>query len=91
MIKFNALYEEKGDKIIISKICSVNKKEHTLEIDKADYIKWKALNMYVQDAFPDHSAQDREFIKTGITPAEWDQMFPEEEDDSHYDDPDLPF
>ena len=34
MIKFNALYEEKGDKIKISKMCSVTKEEHILEIDK---------------------------------------------------------
>lgn len=33
---------------------------------------------YVQDIFPDLSADEREFIKTGITPAEWDAAFPEE-------------
>lgn len=31
----------------------------------------------IQDIFPNLSADDREFIKTGITAEEWDQMFAE--------------
>ncbi len=29
----------------------------------------------VQNAMPDLSADEREFIMTGITPTEWDEMF----------------
>ena len=29
----------------------------------------------IQDAMPQVSLSDREFIKTGITPEEWDMMF----------------
>ena len=29
----------------------------------------------IQDIFPNLSADDREFIKTGITPEEWDATF----------------
>jgi hypothetical protein len=29
----------------------------------------------IQDIFPDLSADDREFIKTGITAEEWDKLF----------------
>ena len=29
----------------------------------------------IQDAFPMLSPEEREFIKTGITPEEWDAMF----------------
>ena len=29
----------------------------------------------VQNAMPNLSADEREFIMTGITPAEWDEMF----------------
>ena len=32
----------------------------------------------IQDAFPTLSADEREFIKTGITPQEWDAMFGED-------------
>ena len=31
--------------------------------------------MLLQDAFPNLSADEREFIKTGITPKEWDGLF----------------
>lgn len=30
---------------------------------------------YIQDAFPQLTADEREFIKTGITPGEWEAMF----------------
>ena len=33
----------------------------------------------VQDAFWFLSADDREFLMTGLTPEEWDAMFPDEE------------
>lgn len=34
---------------------------------------------HVQTAFPGLSAEDREFLLTGITPEEWDAIFPDEE------------
>lgn len=36
---------------------------------------------YLQDAFPHLSADDREFIKTGITTEEWDAAFGGGEDE----------
>ena len=50
---------------------------HTREINCTQ----EQLNQYysfranLQDAFPDLSPEDREFIKTGITPEEWEEMF----------------
>lgn len=43
------------------------------------------LQMYIngaliQDAFPNLSASDREFIMTGVTDEEWDAAFPDSED-----------
>lgn len=32
----------------------------------------------IQNAMPDVSAEDREFIITGITPEEWKEAFPDE-------------
>ncbi len=37
------------------------------------YIKWKN-GMYIQDAFHLLNADEREFIKTGITPDYWNKM-----------------
>jgi hypothetical protein len=35
----------------------------------------------IQDAFPSLNADQREFIKTGITPEEWNAMFPDSDSD----------
>lgn len=34
---------------------------------------------FVQDAFPTLTAEQREFLMTGITPTEWNEIFSEEE------------
>jgi hypothetical protein len=36
---------------------------------------------YIQTIFSNLDAGEREFIKTGITPAEWDSVFPPEEEE----------
>lgn len=33
----------------------------------------------IQNVMPTLSPDDREFLKTGITPDEWDEMFPPDE------------
>jgi len=38
---------------------------------------WQMRGLYVQDAFRNLTASEREFILTGITPEEWDAMFKE--------------
>lgn len=38
--------------------------------------KWQN-GAYIQVAFPTLSAEQREFIKTGITPAKWAEIFGE--------------
>ena len=35
----------------------------------------------VQKAFPQLSAEQREFIMTGITPEEWAKLYPEEDEE----------
>lgn len=47
-------------------------------------ITYAQMNLYacgamIQDAFPDLTADEREFLKSGITAEEWNQTFPEEE------------
>lgn len=40
---------------------------------------WRERGMYIQDAFPMLNADQREFIKTGITPQKWTELFGEDE------------
>lgn len=50
--------------------------EHTREIaiTDAQLAAWRA-GAYIQDAAPHLSADDREFLISGATPEEWEEMF----------------
>lgn len=41
---------------------------------------WKRSGMMVQEAFPDLTDDQREFLLSGSTPEEWDELFKEEDD-----------
>ena len=55
-----------------------------IPMEEKDFIKaYKKYNggALIQDAFPELPNDLREFIVSGITPIEWDNAFPPEEDD----------
>ena len=72
--------------MLLTKISGMTRKEHTREIPlteeefTAALIKWQG-GALITDAFPTLSADDREFIMTGITPEEWNAAFPPQEDE----------
>ena len=47
-------------------------------VTEAQINLWQG-GMLIQNAMPNLSPEDREFIKTGITPEEWDTTFKEED------------
>ena len=55
---------------------------NTMDIDVtfAQYQSWIDGEL-IQVAMPHLSADEREFIKTGITPSEWEENFGEEEEE----------
>lgn len=64
---------------------------HTRDIDISEweYARYQRGELgYVQEAFPLLSADDREFLVTGVTPEEWDDLFGdiEEDEDANYTD-----
>lgn len=69
--------------VTIDRTSPVTGKTHTmtLPISEGDYhmglYRW-ANGAYIQDAFPMLSADEREFIQTGIPPEEWDNILGEE-------------
>lgn len=46
-------------------------------VEFKDGLRRYSMGAYIQDAFPTLSPEHREFLKTGITPAEWDATFKE--------------
>lgn len=60
----------------ITRKSQVSGKVRTLEIDvTADQMAAYYNGALLQDAFPNLSVDEREFIKTGITSEEWEEMF----------------
>ena len=52
----------------------------TLDLDiTEDQINQYERGSLLQDSFPNLSPDEREFIKSGITKEEWDQIFGEED------------
>ena len=49
-----------------------------INITQAQLAAWVDGSL-IQDVMPDISADEREFIMTGITPDEWNAMFGEDE------------
>ena len=60
----------------ISKLCSVTGEKFSVTVRDADLAAWKN-GMLIQNAMPDLSADEREFVMTRITPAEWERMWGE--------------
>lgn len=46
-----------------------------LDVTPDQIARLEARQETIQDIFPNLSASDREFIKTGITDEEWDELF----------------
>lgn len=72
----------------ISRISNLTGEYHTREINITidQYIDWQNAsenddNRFVQNAFKHLSANDREFLISGITPEEWDNAFGDDEDE----------
>ena len=45
-----------------------------IPVTEEQIVLWQCGSL-IQDAMPNVSAEDREFIKTGITPEEWEETF----------------
>jgi hypothetical protein len=64
--------------MLITKVSQLTGKENTRDIPISEdrYNHWleNKQNLYIQRYFADLSASDREFLLTGATPEEWDEL-----------------
>ena len=66
--------------MLVTNISQLSGKEHTMELDITHeqlerFYNRRENGEYVQTIFPNLSKEEREFILTGITPTEWNEMF----------------
>ena len=68
--------------MLVTRRSMISGKVHTkdLDITEAQYNDWMGGTL-LQYAFPQLDADDREFLKTGITKEEWDDAFGCEDED----------
>jgi hypothetical protein len=64
-------------KITKTSILSGITRTKEINVNQSQIDKWVA-GMLIQDAMPNVSVDEREFIMTGSTPEEWDSTFNEE-------------
>jgi hypothetical protein len=66
----------------ITRISMFTNKVHTMDINvtQEQIALWENGTL-IPDAMPNLSADEREFIKTGVTPSEWSEFFGEEDED----------
>ena len=57
-----------------SKLCAVTGKEYSVSASTEDVTSWRSGTL-IQNAMPYLSADEREFLISGTTPAEWDALF----------------
>lgn len=63
---------------------------HTMNLDITnEQIETYANGALIQNAFPNLTAEEREFFKTGITPDEWHMIVSVMEDDDDDEEPDF--
>ena len=57
-------------------------KQHTMDlpITAEEVARWTIGGELIQNVWPNLSADEREFLMTGITPEEWAETFGDEED-----------
>ena len=64
----------------ITRVSPFSNKKTTLEIAvTAKQIASWEKGEFIQDAMPNLTPAEREFIKTGVTPDEWDEIFGDDE------------
>jgi hypothetical protein len=65
------------EKIDVAKTCRVCKEVKKLTVSKAGYENWKD-GIFIQEALPELSADDRELLISGVCGKCFDEMFSEE-------------
>lgn len=65
-----------GKEMIFFRTCSVTNELYIVSVKTKDYLDWKGGKL-IQSAMNYLKPEEREFIKSNITPHEWDRMFEE--------------
>lgn len=65
--------------IVASKKCTVTGKSYSVSFPVEKLAEYESRDKFIQDIFPEMTAEQREFLITGLTPDEWKSIMGEEE------------
>ena len=70
--------------MLIARISILSGRLNALDLDVTaeQLAAYESRTILLQDAFPHLPPEEREFIKTGITPEEWEETFGPDDDDA---------
>jgi hypothetical protein len=63
-------------KVSLTTTCSMCKEKSELVVDSVSFFAWRG-GKFVQDAFPELTADEREKLISGTCPSCWEEMFGE--------------
>ena len=74
--------------MIVTRRSNLTGKVHSMDlpVTQQQLDRYNRKIEHLQDVFPNLPASHREFIKTGITPKEWDEIFNDANDDKDHSD-----
>ena len=61
------------DRVYLEKTCTVTKEDYCVDIPLSGYMLWRGNRELIQNVFPKLTPDDREFLISGWTPAEWNK------------------
>ena len=68
----------------ITRVSMISKKENTLDLDvTSSQIEAWRCGLLIQEAMPNLTSDEREFIVSGITKDEWDNVFGDDENEDY--------
>jgi hypothetical protein len=70
--------ETDGKTVTASKLCTIKGEVYQVEVSEYAYFLWKNGQL-IQNVMPNLSAEQREFLISGMTPAEFEDLFAEAE------------
>jgi len=69
-----------GGRMKRSKICVVTNEEYSVDVNAIDVQDWREGRL-IQNAMPNLSLEQREFLISGLTPSEFKEMYKFDDDE----------
>ena len=70
--------------LVLSRKCRVTEDLFSVTVTLAQYHRWQGGEL-VQEVWPNLTSEQREFIQTGWTPAEWESIFSDSDEEDEVD------